>query len=46
VIRNKKGEDIFDAAVKAGAIRTRPVEEEKFAMDLLVKLSKKKRKLV
>ena len=45
ILRNGKGEEIFDAAVKAGAIRTRPVEEEKFASDLLVKLSRKKRKL-
>ena len=45
ILRNGKGEEIFDAAVKAGAIRTRPAEEEKFASDLLVKLSRKKRKL-
>ncbi len=44
IIRTKKGEDIFDNAEKAEAVRTRPAEEEKFAMDLLVKLSKKKRK--
>jgi len=44
IIRTKKGEEIFDSAEKAGAIRTRPVEEEKFALDLLVKLSRKKRK--
>jgi len=46
IIRTKKGEEIFDSAEKAGAVRTRPAEEEKFAMDLLVKLSKKKRKTV
>ncbi len=44
VIRTKKGEEIFDGAEKAGAVRTRPAEEEKFAMDLLVKLSRRKRK--
>ncbi len=44
VIRTKKGEEIFDGAEKAGAVRTRPAEGEKFAMDLLVKLSKRKRK--
>jgi coenzyme F420 hydrogenase subunit beta len=46
VIRSAKGEEIFDSAVKAGALRVRAAEEEKFAMDLLVKLSRKKRKLV
>jgi len=44
VIRTKKGEEIFDSAEKAGALRTRPVEEEKAALDLLVKLSKRKKK--
>jgi len=44
IIRTKKGEEIFDSAEKAGAVRARPAEEEKFAMDLLVKLSKRKRK--
>ena len=44
IIRTKKGEEIFDSAEKAGALRTRPPEEEKFAVDLLVKLSKRKRK--
>jgi len=46
IIRTKKGEEIFDSAERAGAIRTKPVEEEKFALDLLVRLSKKKRKTV
>lgn len=46
VIRSAKGEEIFDSAVKTGALRVRAAEEEKFAMDLLVKLSRKKRKLV
>jgi coenzyme F420 hydrogenase subunit beta len=44
IIRSKKGAEIFNGAEKAAVIRTRPVEEEKFASDLLVKLSKKKRK--
>ncbi len=44
VVRTKKGEEIFDGAEKAGVVRTRPAEEEKFAIDLLVKLSKRKRK--
>jgi len=46
VIRTKKGEEIFDSAEKAGALRTRPWEEEKAALELLVKLSKRKRKAV
>jgi coenzyme F420 hydrogenase subunit beta len=46
VIRTQRGEEIFKGAQKAGAIRTKPVEEEKAALDLLVKLSRKKRKLV
>lgn len=44
VIRTKKGEEIFDKAEKAGALQTRPVEEEKAALDLLIKLSKRKKK--
>jgi len=44
VIRTEKGEEIFENAEKAGAIQTRPVEEEKGSLDLLVKLSKRKRK--
>ena len=44
IIRTKKGEEIFDSAEKVGAVRTRPAEEEKFAMNLLVKLSRRKRK--
>lgn len=46
VIRSAKGEEIFNDAVKAGVLRVRAAEEEKFANDLLVKLSGKKRKLV
>lgn len=45
VIRTKKGEEIFHGSERTGAIETRPVEEERGALDLLVKLSKKKRKL-
>ena len=44
IIRTSKGEEIFSEAEKAGVIKTRPVEGEKFASDLLVKLSEKKRK--
>lgn len=44
VIRTGKGEEVFDSAEKAGAVQVRPVDEEKGALDLLIKLSKKKRK--
>jgi len=46
LIRTQSGEEIFESAQKAGALRTRPVEEERAALDLLVKLSKRKRKPV
>lgn len=44
VIRTKEGEEIFEAAEKAGVIEARPIEKEEFALNLLVKLSAKKRK--
>jgi coenzyme F420 hydrogenase subunit beta len=44
ILRSKKGEEIFDAAEKAGAVRTRSIAEEKFASDLLLKLSRRKKK--
>jgi coenzyme F420 hydrogenase subunit beta len=43
ILRSEKGEKIFNGAETSGAIRTRPVAEEKFASDLLVKLSKRKK---
>jgi coenzyme F420 hydrogenase subunit beta len=42
VIRSEAGESLFKAAEGAGALRTKPIEEEARAYDLLVKLSKKK----
>jgi coenzyme F420 hydrogenase subunit beta len=44
IIRTKKGLEIFEGAEKAGILKTRPVEEEQKAFDLLVRLSKMKRK--
>jgi len=44
ILRSKMGEEIFKEAEKAGAVRTRPVEEEKLASDLLLKLSTRKKK--
>ena len=45
IIRTETGKELFKAAETAGLIKTRPVEEEKNALNLLVKLSKKKRKI-
>lgn len=44
IIRTETGKKLFEAAEKTGLIKTRPAEEEKNALNLLVKLSKKKRK--
>jgi coenzyme F420 hydrogenase subunit beta len=43
ILRSERGEEIFNGAEKTGAVRTRPVAEEKFASDLLLKLSKRKK---
>jgi len=43
ILRTKKGEEIFDGAVRKGLIKTRSVDEEKRAFDLLLNLSKRKR---
>ena len=43
ILRSEKGEEVFNGAEKNGSIRTRPAIEEKFASDLLVKLSKRKK---
>lgn len=44
VIRTERGRELFEAAEKARSIITRSVEEEKNAFNLLIKLSRKKRK--
>lgn len=44
VLRTKKGEELFEEAEKAHAIETRPVEKEEKALNLLSRLSMKKRK--
>lgn len=43
VIRTERGAELFEAAEKAGVIRTRDVKEEPNAISLLCKLSKKKK---
>jgi coenzyme F420 hydrogenase subunit beta len=45
VIRTEKGEDIFKGAENAGMLKTRPIEEEKDALNLLIKLSRRKRQI-
>lgn len=44
IVRTKKGSEIFESAEKAGLLKVRSVEEEQKAFDLLVRLSKMKRK--
>jgi len=43
IIRSEKGEKLFDDAVRKGYLKTRPVEEEERAYNLLLRLSKRKR---
>ncbi len=42
VTRTEVGESLFADAERAGALKTRPIEEEGRALDLLIKMSKKK----
>lgn len=44
IVRTKEGEEIFEAAEKAGVLETRLVEKNEPALNLLLKLSAKKRK--
>ncbi len=43
IIRTEKGEEIFKDAEEAGLLKTKSIEEEKRALDLLIRLSRKKR---
>ena len=43
ILRTPKGEEMFEKAESKGLIRTRPVEEEKRALNLLAMLSRRKR---
>jgi len=45
IIRTEKGEELFSKAEKAGAIKTRDVNEEPFTLKLLKKLSKRKTRI-
>lgn len=44
IIRTEQGEELFESAQKEGILKTVPVEQEKRALDLLVRLSQKKRR--
>lgn len=44
ILRTSMGEEVFAGVEKAGAVQVRHVDEEKGALDLLIKLSTKKRK--
>lgn len=44
ILRTEKGEELFDSAVQKGYLKTRPIEEEQRAYNLLLKLSNIKRK--
>ncbi len=45
IIRTEKGEELFQSAEKKGLLKTKPVEEERRAYDLLIKLSNRKRRV-
>ncbi len=44
IIRTEKGKRLFESAEEKGLLKTKPVEEEKRAFDLLLRLSKRKRR--
>jgi len=46
IIRTEKGEELFSSAEKAGAIKIRDASEETNALNLLSKLSRKKRQVL
>jgi coenzyme F420 hydrogenase subunit beta len=43
ILRTEKGEELFSDAEQAGFIRTKPIEEAAFSLNLLSKLTKKRR---
>jgi coenzyme F420 hydrogenase subunit beta len=45
VIRTEKGEELFQSAEREGLLKTKPVEDERRAFDLLIKLSNRKQKV-
>jgi coenzyme F420 hydrogenase subunit beta len=45
IIRTEKGEEFFQSVERKGLLKTKPVEEERRAFDLLIKLSNRKRRV-
>ncbi len=45
IIRTEKGEELFQSVERKGLLKTKPVEEERRAFDLLIKLSNRKRRV-
>jgi coenzyme F420 hydrogenase subunit beta len=45
IIRTEKGEELFQNAEREGLLKTKPIEDERRAFDLLIKLSNRKRKI-
>lgn len=46
IIRTEKGEELFSSAEKAGVLRTKTIDETTYALKLLKKLSRRKRKAI
>jgi coenzyme F420 hydrogenase subunit beta len=46
VLRTKIGEELFESAERENLFETKPVEQEKNALDTLINLSKRKRKIL
>jgi coenzyme F420 hydrogenase subunit beta len=44
ILRTKKGEEVFEYAQRKGLLETKPVEQEERAVNLLIRLSKSKRR--
>jgi coenzyme F420 hydrogenase subunit beta len=44
IIRTERGEELFEKAEEAGMLKIKPAKEEERALDLLTRLSKKKRR--
>lgn len=45
VLRTEEGQELFESAEKAGLLKTRPIEKEERALSLLIRLSKRKRRV-
>lgn len=43
ILRTQRGEELFERAVEKEQISTRPIEEEKRALELMIRLSQRKR---